>query len=102
LNANSGLSIIFLAIYHLKSLFKDFKIDKWFRKVFGFYQEKQEREETERKRHLQMYVFVLRCVAYPFNCKQPQDLGKRHLKVTREGLEKMRARIEVINTSIKP
>ena len=61
----------------------------------NFLQEKQEREEAERKRRIQLYVFVLRCIAYPFNCKQPQDLSKRHLKVSREGLEKMKAKIEV-------
>ena len=40
-------------------------------------------------------MFALRSVAYPFNAKQPEDLGKRHLKVTKDGLEKMKAKIEV-------
>ncbi|KAK7576314.1 hypothetical protein V9T40_012600 [Parthenolecanium corni] len=55
-------------------------------------QEKQEREEEERKRRLQLYVFVSRCVAYPFNCKQPTDLVRRPLKITRSQLEQIQAR----------
>jgi hypothetical protein len=34
---------------------------------------RQEREEKERKRRLQLYLFVSGCVAYPFNAKQPTD-----------------------------
>nr|XP_046918163.1 calcium-dependent secretion activator 1-like isoform X3 [Dermatophagoides farinae] len=44
-------------------------------------EERAEREEAERKTKLQLYVFVLRCIAYPFNAKQP-DLNKRELKIT--------------------
>lgn len=58
-------------------------------------QEKHAKEEEERKRRIQLYVFVLRCVAYNFNAKQPNDMQKRHLKVTKEGHEKMKAKIEV-------
>ena len=87
--------IIMLSIYFLKV----FQAVVWKRVLtclvnFDF-QEKQEREEAERKRRIQLYVFVLRCIAYPFNCKQPLDLSKRHLKITRDGLEKMKAKIEV-------
>ena len=60
-----------------------------------FLQEKHAKEEEERKRRIQLYVFVLRCVAYNFNAKQPNDMQKRHLKVTKEGHEKMKAKIEV-------
>merc|ERR1712223_1870011 len=56
--------------------------------------EKNEREEAERKKRIQLYVFILRSVAYPFNAKQPSDMNKRHLKVTKDGHEKMKARIE--------
>ena len=59
-------------------------------------QEKNEREEAERKKRIQLYVFILRSVAYPFNAKQPSDMNKRHLKVTKEGHDKMKARIEVL------
>ncbi|XP_065220918.1 calcium-dependent secretion activator [Planococcus citri] len=55
-------------------------------------QEKQEREEEERKRRLQLYVFVSRCVAYPFNSKQPTDLVRRPLKITRAQLEQIQVR----------
>lgn len=57
--------------------------------------EKNEREEEERKKRIQLYVFILRSVAYPFNAKQPSDMSKRHLKVTKEGHDKMKAKIEV-------
>jgi hypothetical protein len=36
-----------------------------------------------------------RAIAYPFNAKQPNDMTKRHLKVTPEMLEKLRARVDV-------
>ena len=64
-------------------------------------QEKNEREEAERKKRIQLYVFILRSVAYPFNAKQPSDMSKRHLKVTKEGHEKMKAKIEVKISSTK-
>jgi len=32
---------------------------------------------------LQLYVFVIRCIAYPFVAKQPTDLVKRQVKVNR-------------------
>ena len=41
-------------------------------------------EECERKEHLQLYVFVLRCIAYSFNAKQPTDMARRLAKVTRQ------------------
>ncbi|CAH1960786.1 unnamed protein product [Acanthoscelides obtectus] len=50
-------------------------------------QEKQEREEEERKRRIQLYVFVSRCVAYPFNAKQPTDMTRRQMKITKQQLE---------------
>lgn len=43
--------------------------------------EKLQREEEERKKKLQLYVFVMRCVAYPFNAKQPTDMARRQQKV---------------------
>ena len=59
------------------------------------FQEKQETEEDERKARLQLYVFVLRSIAYPFNAKQPNDMIKRHHKVTKEGLERIRNKVDV-------
>lgn len=43
--------------------------------------EKLQREEEERKKKLQLYVFVMRCIAYPFNAKQPTDMARRQQKV---------------------
>ena len=70
---------------------------KWSLKVILIQsiQEKNEREEAERKKRIQLYVFILRSVAYPFNAKQPSDMSKRHLKVTKDGHDKMKAKIEV-------
>lgn len=51
-------------------------------------EERAEREEAERKIRLQLYVFVLRCVAYPFNAKQP-DLNNRELKITLQQSEQI-------------
>ena len=59
------------------------------------FQERQQKEEEDRKQRIQLYVFVLRSIAYPFNAKQPGDMTKRHIKITKEGLEKLRARVEV-------
>ena len=66
-----------------------------FYSFFFTFQEKHAREEEERKRRIQLYVFVLRCIAYNFNAKQPNDMQKRHLKVSKEGHERMKARVEV-------
>ena len=45
--------------------------------------ERIQREEEERKTKLQIYVFVLRCIAYPFNAKQPTDMARRQQKVSK-------------------
>ncbi|CAL1591994.1 unnamed protein product [Knipowitschia caucasica] len=44
--------------------------------------DRQIREEEERKIKVQIYVFVLRCIAYPFNAKQPTDMARRQQKVS--------------------
>ena len=44
--------------------------------------ERLQKEEAERKIKLQVYVFVLRCIAYPFNAKQPTDMARRQQKVS--------------------
>ena len=59
------------------------------------FQEKQEKEEQERKQRIQLYVFVLRTIAYPFNCKQPTSEPKRQLKVTKESYDKSKSKVEV-------
>ncbi|XP_043508226.1 calcium-dependent secretion activator isoform X3 [Frieseomelitta varia] len=57
-------------------------------------QDKQEREEEERKTRIQLYVFVSRCISYPFNAKQPLDMKKRQLKVTKQQLETICSRFQ--------
>ena len=57
--------------------------------------EKQKKTEEDRKQRIQLYVFVLRCISYPFNAKQPNDMTKRHNKLSKEGLERLRAKVEV-------
>lgn len=59
------------------------------------FQEKKLKEEEERKQRIQLYVFVLRSIAYPFNAKQPGDMTKRFNKVSKEGLDKLRAKVDV-------
>ncbi|XP_034942390.1 calcium-dependent secretion activator isoform X2 [Chelonus insularis] len=57
-------------------------------------QDKQEREEEERKIRIQLYVFVSRCIAYPFNAKQPTDMTKRQMKITKQQLETLCSRFQ--------
>jgi len=57
--------------------------------------ERTEREEEERRRRMQLYVLVMRCVAYPFNAKQPTDMVRRHAKVTKQQLQAIRERFQV-------
>ncbi|XP_017879299.1 calcium-dependent secretion activator isoform X2 [Ceratina calcarata] len=57
-------------------------------------QDKQEREEEERKTRIQLYVFVSRCIAYPFNAKQPLDMTKRFPKVTKQQFETICSRFQ--------
>ncbi|XP_078728601.1 calcium-dependent secretion activator 1-like isoform X4 [Lampetra fluviatilis] len=54
--------------------------------------ERLRREDDERKRRLQIYVFVLRCVAYPFNARQPTDMARRQAKVTKQQLQQVKER----------
>jgi calcium-dependent secretion activator len=58
--------------------------------------DKSEREEEERRRRLQLYVFVIRCIAYPFNAKQPTDMVRRQAKVSRQMLQSLKERFQVI------
>ena len=49
-------------------------------------------EDEERKEKLQLYVFVLRCIAYPFNARQPTDMVRRHTRVSKQNLQQIRER----------
>lgn len=57
-------------------------------------EEQAEKEEMERKTKLQLYVFVLRCISYPFNAKQPTDMSRRQMKVTQAQLEQITSRFQ--------
>ena len=63
-----------------------------------YFQAKHEKEEEERKKRIQLYVFVLRSIAYTFNAKQSSDMQKRNLKVSKEGHEKMKSKVDVSAT----
>lgn len=54
--------------------------------------ERLQKEEEERKVKLQIYVFVLRCIAYPFNAKQPTDMARRQQKVNKQQLQAVKER----------
>ncbi|XP_020296895.1 calcium-dependent secretion activator isoform X2 [Pseudomyrmex gracilis] len=57
-------------------------------------QDKQEKEEEDRKKRIQLYVFISRCIAYPFNAKQPMDMTRRQMKVTKQQLETISSRFQ--------
>uniref|UniRef100_A0A674PEQ6 Calcium dependent secretion activator 2 n=1 Tax=Takifugu rubripes TaxID=31033 RepID=A0A674PEQ6_TAKRU len=46
----------------------------------------------EERIKLQIYVFVLRCIAYPFNAKQPTDMARRQQKVNKQQLQAVKER----------
>ncbi|XP_019911237.1 calcium-dependent secretion activator 1 isoform X2 [Esox lucius] len=60
--------------------------------------EKMQREEEERKRRLQLYVFVMRCIAYPFNAKQPTDMARRQQKISKQQLQTVKERFQAFLT----
>ncbi|XP_031420004.1 calcium-dependent secretion activator 2 isoform X3 [Clupea harengus] len=55
-------------------------------------QERIQKEEAERKIKLQIYVFVLRCISYPFNAKQPTDMARRQQKLNKQQLQAVKER----------
>ncbi|XP_023136046.1 calcium-dependent secretion activator 1 isoform X6 [Amphiprion ocellaris] len=56
--------------------------------------EKMHREEEDRKKKLQLYVFVMRAIAYPFNAKQPTDMARRQQKITKQQLQQTKDRFQ--------
>ncbi|XP_041705435.2 calcium-dependent secretion activator 2 isoform X2 [Coregonus clupeaformis] len=56
--------------------------------------ERLQKEEAERKSKLQIYVFVLRCIAYPFNAKQPTDMARRQQKLNKQQLQAVKDRFQ--------
>ncbi|XP_029472460.1 calcium-dependent secretion activator 2 isoform X5 [Rhinatrema bivittatum] len=57
-------------------------------------QERLQREERERRVRLQLYVFVVRCIAYPFNAKQPTDMARRQQKLNKQQLQMIKERFQ--------
>uniref|UniRef100_A0A8B9H8K4 Calcium dependent secretion activator 2 n=1 Tax=Astyanax mexicanus TaxID=7994 RepID=A0A8B9H8K4_ASTMX len=57
-------------------------------------QQRVQKEESERKTKLQIYVFVLRCIAYPFNAKQPTDMARRQQKLNKQQLQAVKERFQ--------
>ena len=55
-------------------------------------EETQRKEEEQHKKSLFLYVFILRCIAYPFNSKQPTDMARRLCKVTPQQLDVIKDR----------
>lgn len=49
-------------------------------------------EEDDHRRRLQVYVFVLRCIAFPFNAKQPHDMQRRQAKISKQELTRIKDR----------
>ncbi|XP_034022303.1 calcium-dependent secretion activator 1 isoform X19 [Thalassophryne amazonica] len=56
--------------------------------------EKLQRDEEDRKKKLQLYVFVMRCIAYPFNAKQPTDMARRQQKISKQQLQQTKDRFQ--------
>ena len=56
--------------------------------------EVEDTDEVERKEKLMLYVFVLRCIAYPFNAKQQTDMTRRQSKISKQELGVIKARFE--------
>ncbi|XP_031521796.1 calcium-dependent secretion activator 2-like isoform X1 [Papio anubis] len=56
--------------------------------------ERQLDDEQERRIRLQLYVFVVRCIAYPFNAKQPTDMARRQQKLNKQQLQLLKERFQ--------
>ncbi|XP_048692159.1 calcium-dependent secretion activator 2 isoform X8 [Caretta caretta] len=57
-------------------------------------QERLQKEEREKRLRLQLYVFIVRCIAYPFNAKQPTDMARRQQKLNRQQLQILKERFQ--------
>nr|CDS19979.1 calcium dependent secretion activator 1 [Echinococcus granulosus] len=54
----------------------------------------KEKQELDRETRLEIYVYVVRCIAYPFYSKVPTDPAKRYLKVTKTQLTALKGRFQ--------
>ncbi|XP_064512195.1 calcium-dependent secretion activator 2 isoform X5 [Pseudopipra pipra] len=57
-------------------------------------QERLQREEREKRLRLQLYVFIARCIAHPFNAKQPTDMARRQQKLNKQQLQLLKERFQ--------
>ncbi|XP_059508336.1 calcium-dependent secretion activator 2 isoform X16 [Stegostoma tigrinum] len=54
----------------------------------------REEEDSQKRKALQLYVFLLRCIAYPFNAKQPTDMARRQQKLNKQQLQTIKERFQ--------
>ncbi|XP_038636056.1 calcium-dependent secretion activator 2 isoform X26 [Scyliorhinus canicula] len=54
----------------------------------------REEEDAQKRKALQLYVFLLRCIAYPFNAKQPTDMARRQQKLNKQQLQVVKERFQ--------
>ncbi|XP_041874090.1 calcium-dependent secretion activator 2 isoform X22 [Corvus kubaryi] len=57
-------------------------------------QEHLQREEREKRLRLQLYVFIARCIAHPFNARQPTDMARRQQKLNKQQLQVLKERFQ--------
>ncbi|XP_077791969.1 calcium-dependent secretion activator 2 isoform X7 [Podarcis muralis] len=57
-------------------------------------QERLQKEESEKRLRLQLYAFIVRCIAYPFNAKQPTDMARRQQKLNKQQLQIVKERFQ--------
>ncbi|XP_033017402.1 calcium-dependent secretion activator 2 isoform X16 [Lacerta agilis] len=57
-------------------------------------QERLQKEENEKRIRLQLYAFIVRCIAYPFNAKQPTDMARRQQKLNKQQLQIVKERFQ--------
>ncbi|XP_015281921.1 PREDICTED: calcium-dependent secretion activator 2 isoform X1 [Gekko japonicus] len=57
-------------------------------------QERLQKEESDKRLRLQLYTFIARCIAYPFNAKQPTDMARRQQKLNKQQLQVVKERFQ--------
>ncbi|XP_060100805.1 calcium-dependent secretion activator 2 isoform X2 [Heteronotia binoei] len=53
-----------------------------------------QKEESAKRLRLQLYTFIARCIAYPFNAKQPTDMARRQQKLNKQQLQVVKERFQ--------
>ncbi|XP_062914215.1 calcium-dependent secretion activator 2 isoform X9 [Mobula hypostoma] len=56
--------------------------------------QREKEEDAKKRKALQLYVFLLRCIAYPFNAKQPTDMARRQQKMNKQQLQTVKERFQ--------